>query len=82
MKAILKRPSTVELGELFKRKVALLKRGVNIDTVRDARQLLKEMEDFRTEYPEHAGSLMNWEVELLDGFPGIEEQQRDRALTV
>jgi hemerythrin len=67
MKTALNAPSQ-ELIELRDRKVSLLKR--NASSVKEVEKLITEMGQFRTQHPQFAETIMKWEVELLDNFPG------------
>ena len=63
-----------ELGRLLGRKSKIMRLSPRVhENMAQARRLLLDMEAFRLEFPEHAGDVMEWEVEIIEGFPGIEE---------
>ena len=44
----------------------------NLDVQQQAKSLVKAMGEFRLEHSEHAGTVMDWEEQLLKGFPKVD----------
>jgi len=70
-----------ELKSLRDRKIALCGLKPSDDNNRKAEQLVKEMTKIRLkllelENPELASSVMFWEVELFEHFPGIDPDRK------
>ena len=64
---------TEELLKFRSEKNRLLKLNPdNLDVQQQAKNLVGAMGQFRLEHPEHAGTVMDWEEELLKGFPRVD----------
>ena len=71
MKVEMKTPQE-QLTSFRQQKARLLKLNSSDRAVRQSvEKLVREMTNFRFEHPEFAETLMEWEVELLNNFPGI-----------
>ena len=78
MKVEMKTPQE-HLTSLRDQKIRLLKLNSEDSGVRlSAEELVREMTNFRIEHPEFASAIMHWEVELLNGFPGINPDGREK----
>ncbi|MEK9158267.1 MAG: hypothetical protein AAB638_03780 [Patescibacteria group bacterium] len=61
---------TDELAHLRSEKTRLLNLNPDNEAVQmEVESTLRAMGKFRQDHPEHAGIVMNWEVELLDACP-------------
>ncbi|KKW02267.1 MAG: hypothetical protein UY36_C0009G0002 [Parcubacteria group bacterium GW2011_GWA1_49_11] len=73
METVVKRPLDW-LTELRSRKVSLIRLSPeNPEVLAEVAAIIIEMGQFRLEHPQQAGIVMQWELELLDSFPGVEQ---------
>ena len=73
METVVKRPLDW-LTELRSRKVSLIRLSPeNPEVLAEVAAIIIEMGQFRLEPPQQAGIVMQWELELLDSFPGVEQ---------
>jgi hypothetical protein len=71
MKVVMKTSDVMANLRIQKAKLLKLSPS-NAEVRREVEELVREMTRFRLENPAVANVVMEWEVELLDGFPGLD----------